>query len=70
MNETQTLPIPNPQDWCTWRYAQELLNVSRQTVVRMVNDGVLTQYRMAGGAPMFWLPEVREIAAARRRIGR
>lgn len=69
MNGTQTLPLPNPGDWATWAYTQQVLKVSRQSVVRMVNDGRLTQYRMAGGHPMFWLPEVRELAAARQRAG-
>lgn len=60
---------PNPEDWCTWAHVERELGVTRQTVVRMVADGRLTQHRMAGGHPMFWLPEVREFAAARERAG-
>ena len=69
MNQ-QTLPIPNPQDWCTWAYAAHRLGVARQTVVNMVGDGRLTEYRNHGGAPMLWLPELEELAAARKRAGR
>jgi hypothetical protein len=68
MSDTQI--SPNPGMWCTWKYAEDLLGVTRQTVVRMVADEILTQYRNLGGAPMFWLAEVEEIAAARRRVGR
>lgn len=64
------LALPNPGDWCTWAYAEQVLGVARRTVIRMVNDGVLTRHRSQGGAPMLWLPEVREVAEARRRTGR
>ncbi len=69
MNGTQTLPLPNPGDWGTWTHVQTVLLVSRQTLVRMTEDGRLTLYRIGGGAPVFWMPEVRELAAARERAG-
>lgn len=61
---------PNPHDWCTWSYAQRTLNASRQTVVTMVQRGALTLHRTRGGAPMFWVAEVEELDAARRRVSR
>ena len=64
------MPEPNPQDWATWAHVQSVLGVSRQTVIRMVAEGLLTQYRIAGGHPVFWLSEVQELREARERCGR
>lgn len=69
----QTLPLPNPGDWCTIAGAARLLKLSRRTVERMVADGRLTGY-LPYGAPdrvasrILWLPEVRELAAALERV--
>lgn len=69
----QTLPLPNPGDWCTIGGAATLLKLSRRTVERMVADGRLTGYRPYGApdrvaSKLLWLPEVRELAAALERV--
>lgn len=61
---------PNPGDWCTSTYVEQLLGVHRQTIHRMAKTGILTRYHVSGsGAALFWLPEVHEVAAARQRSG-
>ena len=67
----QTLPLPNPGDWTTVDGACEILGVSRRTVARMVAAQVLTAYRVRGAGRreiLLWVPEVREVAQARKRV--
>lgn len=65
------LPIPNPDDWLTRNAAAEILGVDPATVTRMVTAGRLTAYCPRGGngeqrPTLYWLPEVRTLAEARR----
>jgi excisionase family DNA binding protein len=71
----QTLPLPNPEDWCSVAGAARLLGVSRRTVERMVLDGRLTGYTPYGGshrvsAKLLWMPEVRQLSQALARVRR
>lgn len=69
MNQS-TLPIPNPDAWCTGAHAARMLGVTRQTINRMRLTGRLTQYHTRGGMPMFWVAEVEQLRDARKRAGR
>jgi excisionase family DNA binding protein len=69
----QTLPLPNPEDWITVYGAAPILRTSVRTVVRMVQDGRLTGYRIAGApdrpaSRILWRPQVVELAEAMRRV--
>jgi excisionase family DNA binding protein len=71
----QTLPLPNPGDWCAIAGAARRLKVSRRTVERMVMDGRLTGYWPEGAAErpagaMLWKPQVVELADALNRVRR
>lgn len=52
------------------RFVAEFLAVDYQTVFRWRTEGVLAAHRTLGGAPICWMPEVRELKAARERVGR
>jgi hypothetical protein len=68
MND-QTLPLPNPGDWCSIRGAARILKLSRRTVERYVALNQLTGY-LPFGAPdriasrILWRPDVDELAKA------
>lgn len=47
--------------------AAEALNRSRATVIDMVEKGLITRFRV-GAAVLYWLPQIREVAAALRRL--
>lgn len=66
----QTLPLPNPGDWCTVDAAALIIGVNRRTVARLVDRGVLRKYSFAGSerGVFLWKPEVIEYAAAWARI--
>jgi excisionase family DNA binding protein len=69
-----TLPFPNPDDWCTLRYACKRLNRSERTVRRMIAENVLRVHRPRVAtdreqADMFWLADVEELREAFRRAG-
>lgn len=66
----QTLPLPNPGDWTTVPGAAQILGVDVSAVRRMIDAGVLTSYEFpgAGTRRFLWVPEVRELAAARSRV--
>jgi excisionase family DNA binding protein len=71
----QTLPLPNPGDWCAVAGAAQLLGVSRRTVERMIVDGRLVGYVPYGGSrrvasQILWMHEVRDLAAALARVRR
>lgn len=66
----QTLPIPNPGDWITTMGAAFLLGVSRRTIERMAEKGVLTAYRPYGAPDevtpvLFWRAQVNDVLTAR-----
>ncbi len=62
------LPLPNPQDWLSSAGACAKLGVTRVTLLRMVEDGRLRKYTTDdGGQTMYWLPDVMELHAARKR---
>jgi excisionase family DNA binding protein len=71
----QTLPLPNPGDWCAIAGAAKRLKCSRRTVERMVSDGRLIGY-WPEGAPtraasaLLWKPDVIELADALERVRR
>lgn len=69
MNQ-QTLPVPNPGDWCSIKHAADVLGVDYQTVWKWRNTGILTGHRALGGTPLCWVPEVLELRAARERARR
>ncbi len=65
-----TLPIPNPTDWLTTKAAAFLLGVSRRTVERLTDKGVLTAYRPYGAPKeavpaMYWRAQVNAVLDAR-----
>lgn len=66
------LPFPNPGDWATLTDAAAMLGVSRQSVNRMADDGILTRYEIGtednGRQSLYWRAEVAELAAARARV--
>lgn len=69
------LPIPNPDDWLTRAAAAEILGVDPATVTRMVTAGRLSVYWPRGAnheqrPALYWLPEVKTLAEARRIAGR
>lgn len=66
-NNQDPLPYPNPDDWTDTAGAAVLLDRSRPTVYDLCDRGILRRYRI-GTHSMFWVPEVREIAAALRRV--
>ncbi len=64
-----TLPIPNPEDWCSVKWAAKRLNRSERTVRRMALKKVLRIYspRVAASGEntdMCWVPEVEKIREA------
>lgn len=69
----QTLPLPNPGDWCSIAGAARILKKSRRTVERMVANGQLVGY-LPFGAPdriasrMLWRPDVDELGVALERV--
>lgn len=68
----QTLPLPNPADWCSTVGAARLLGLSHRTVCRMISDKRLIGYLPYGATPtpsnhILWMPEVRDMAAALRK---
>ena len=63
----QTLPLPNPQDWVDTTGACRILGRSRATLHDMADRGVLRKY-LIGAVPLYWAAEVREVAAALRRL--
>lgn len=69
---TQTLPLPNPDDWCTLGDAQLVLDLSRQQVWRLVKAKRLHVYSigrtMRTSVQLFWAAELDEYAAARKLI--
>ena len=74
-NAAPTLPIPNPEDWCTIAYAAERLNRSERTVRRMGAQKVLRIYspRVATNrerSDMCWVPEVEQLREALMRSGK
>lgn len=64
-----TLPEPNPDDWTDTAGAALILNRSRPTVYDLVDCGILKRYQI-GTHGMFWVPEVRKVAAAPYRLRR
>lgn len=72
MND-QTLPLPNPGDWCTIDGAAEITGKSRRTIARYVELGTLTGYKIHGAGTrgaLLWVPEVRALAGAVERVRR
>lgn len=74
-NAAPTLPIPNPEDWCTVAYAAQRLNRSERTVRRMGAEKVLRIYspRVATNrerSDMCWVPEVEQLRDALMRSGK
>jgi predicted DNA-binding transcriptional regulator AlpA len=67
VNSEMMLMMPNPSDWLDTNQTAEVLGRSRATVYDMVDRGVLTRYQI-GGLSVYWLAEVREVAAALRRL--
>lgn len=70
MND-QTLPLPNPGDWCTIDGAAEITGKSRRTIARYVELGTLTGYKIKGSprrGVLLWVPQVRELAGAVERV--
>lgn len=64
------LPIPNPHEWVGRTAAMRLLDVlSHVTLSRMVDNGLLTAYRIDGGPVLYWRAQVVELAEARKRAG-
>lgn len=61
--------MPNPDRWCSIQHAIDFLKVSRLTVWRMMDEGLITRYEMVGGRPMIWLAELEELKLARERAG-
>lgn len=75
MLDMDQLPLPNPGDWITITGAADLLGCSRRTVGRMVAGGQLHAYPPRHGLLeqpllLLWYPEVQEVLAARKRLGR
>lgn len=69
------LPIPNPEDWCSVKWAAERLNRSERTVRRMAAGNLLRIYsaRVATKreqADMCWVPEVEQLRDALMRSGK
>lgn len=67
------LPIPDLAAWMTRGAVAVKLGVDPSTVSRWMASGVLTaRYPRNGGPenaqPLFWVPEVDELAAARARV--
>lgn len=69
--DSPPLPLPNPQDWMSVNAAAQLLHVGKPHVYRMIRDGLLTGYPVAGSnIILLWATEVQDLAAARLRAGR
>jgi excisionase family DNA binding protein len=73
--EAPTLPLPNPEEWCTVKFAAKRLNRSERTVRRMAAEGVLKIHRprvatSGEQADMCWLAEVDELRDALMKSGR
>lgn len=69
------LPIPNPDDWCSVRWAAKRLNRGESTVRRMADKKLLRIYRPRVAtsreqADMCWVPEVEELRDALFKSGR
>lgn len=69
-----TLPIVDPTVFITIDGAAEVLGVSRATVTRMVDRGLLSPYWPAGGRTerrpvLLSSAEVEQLRAARKRAG-
>jgi hypothetical protein len=58
---------PNPEAWTDTNGAAALISVSRTAVYDMVKRGTL-QRHYAGGTPIFWVAECREVGAALLRV--
>lgn len=43
-------PPPNPKEWLTVDETAQLLDTSRKTIAKMIQDGRLTEYRLDGKA--------------------
>lgn len=70
-----TLPIPNPEDWCSIKYAAKRLNRSERTVRRLAAEKVLRIYSarvVSSGeyADMCWVPEIEDLRSALMRTGK
>lgn len=69
MNALKDPPaVPNVEDWCDRTIAATLLRVSTSTVIRMVADGRLREYRV-GTCALYWRAEVNRLAEARKQAG-
>lgn len=64
MRNQLELKLPNPQDWRSRDQAAAEIRCSTRTVERMVDAGVLREYRI-GAFPVYWAAQVAEVAAAR-----
>lgn len=58
---------PNPDAWTDTNGAAALIGVSRTAVYDMVRRGTLKRH-YAGGTPIFWVAECREVGAALLRV--
>jgi hypothetical protein len=61
--------VPNPDDWTDTSGAADMIGRDRSTVYDLVARDVLTAYRI-GRSRAYWVPEVREVAAALARLRR
>lgn len=72
MNATQTLPLPNPGDWCTLADAAAVLKLSRVQVWRIIRAKRLTVYLIGDDrrtqVPLVWRADLEAYAAARRTV--
>jgi hypothetical protein len=64
MQQTR-LPIPNPEDWTDAYGAAAIMQVDPSTVLR-TPETVLTRYQLGvAQRVLYWVPQVRAVAAAR-----
>ncbi len=64
----QTLPLPNPGDWCSVDGAAALLQVTRSSVYRFYDKGLI-KIHYVNALPLLWKADVVELATARARAG-
>lgn len=60
-------PEPNPGDWTDMNGAADLIGMSRTGLYDWIDRGILKRHYI-GTTPVFWMPEVRELADAKRKI--
>jgi hypothetical protein len=62
--------MPNPGDWLGVGAACTALGVTRSSLYRLTEAGLLTAYKIEGSAsPLWWRAEVADLARARERAG-